>query len=305
MSKKQSMTNISHPVVILLLFLAFSCENDEKAIQNTNNTLDKQISRALLNGYYTEIDDEKSIVFYQNKIFLINKSKEGFSEDKFMFHLIRKDLSFENRDFFKEEVVLPNDTLGIYSRLQILEKNSRIEPFDQIRLGQFVRGSDNDIINLWTFQEKTKNLIGPSKTYKNELKGLINKNIIYEDFLKILEHGKFFKTLNGFHVLLLDDQFFLFANDQNNLIDKFMLHLVRDDNSFENLSFMFDDKSVEFLLEPPFNKYKIAKVIIPINETFNRIRIGQFNDSGNLWVKEFKFDWILSNSQLKYNNEFR
>ena len=67
-----------------------------------------------------------------------------------------------------------------------------------------------------------------------------------------------------------------------------------------NNSFTFDNEKNVFSLEFSGSKIQVAKIALP--ESFDSIRIGEFNSHGNQWVQFLDPDDIRQNPLLKYDN---
>jgi hypothetical protein len=295
--------------IFLILFsislLCISCTNKEtaeppKAISNPTS---KAIKSALLNGFYSQINDDISLLIYQDNIYYFNTNKKGFDNHKFMLHLINKDNSFINIDFFKNDHEIQDSLKGLFKDVAIIKRNVQIDNFKQIRTGQFKINDNKDNENLWVFQTDISKIHNRNEVYKNQLIKVINQNLIHEDFVASLETGVFFEINNGFYILLSDDQLYIIASEIVQLNDKLMLHFVKSDNTFDNHSFFFNSKEYQDFLEEPYNKIRIAKLQIPQNEDYKRVRVGQFNAIGNIWAQEIVLDDVYSNNLLKYSNE--
>lgn len=288
----------------LAFIFLFSCKTNKKD-NNIINSEERSIQRALLNGYYSQIDDNIGVAIYQNNIYYFSNSPNGFSNDKFLLHLIKKDNSFDNKDFLKEKYVLNDSLKGNFSSLDIVNRRINIESYESIRIGQFKRNEDLSTKNIWVKQVKIQDINDQKEQYLNQFSKVLNKNLLNIDFEEDLTFGTFFKTNSDFYVLVSDPNLFFITKDKNATKDKIMLHFIREDNSFKNLSFNFENKEYQQYLEQPYKNLKIAKINLPLEIEFQRIRIGQFNSNGNIWVQELIVEEILKNPLLKYNNEFQ
>jgi hypothetical protein len=265
--------------------------------------LSKALTTALLNGFYHQINSEISVLIYQDNIYYFNTNKKGFDNFKFMLHLINEDNSFQNMDFFKNDYEIQDSLKGLFKDIAIIKRDIQIDNYKQMRTGQFKMNSNGVKENVWAFQYDVSKIQAGSEFYKNELLTTINKNLIHEYFVKSLMTGIFFEINKGFFVLLSDDQLYIIAKPNTMLDDKFMLHFVKSDNTFDNYSFIFKSKEYQDFLETPFNKFRIARLLIPREIEYKRLRIGQFNAEGNVWAQEIFFEDIYSNELLKYNKE--
>ncbi len=121
------------------------------------------------------------------------------------------------------------------------------------------------------------------------------KSTLSED----LENGSFFQNPHGFYVLLTTNDLIIFTKNTTDVTPKFMLHFIKENNTFDNYSFVFSDKE----LKTSFDSLKVARIRIPQNNFF-KIRIGQYKSDENIWVQEFLPIEVRTNPLLKYANEF-
>lgn len=289
-------------LITLVIICFFSCK--ENKIVKSSNSFEGITKRALINGYFTEINDNIAVCFYQDNIFCFSKAENGFGQDEFMLHLIKNNNSFENNSFSKEKFIIEDTLKGRFSPLAIVKINANYASFKSVRIGQFRRHADNSTRNIWAKNILVKDILDAKQGYSNQFKFILNTNLINEDFENDLNFSAFFKTKAEFYILLSDTSIFFISKKKDIIFKKMMLHFLRDDNSFLNNSFDFGDHNYQYLLELPYSNFKIAKIDLPIQEDFDRIRIGQYNVDGNIWVQEIVLSEVYGNKLLKYNKEF-
>jgi len=301
-----NMSKFKQILVVLILFSIISCKTENKNSKEniTESSFEKSLKKELLKGFYTQINEDIGLLLFQNNIYYFNTSLNGFSNNKFLLHLIKQDNSFEAFDFFKDKYTVEDSLTPNFSNLEIIHRQVNFENYRGVRTGQFKRNPDGSTSNLWAKQVSIDDIFDKKESYKNQLKEEIGLNLLNENFLLALNHDVFFKNDFDFYILLNDLEIFLITAGNKNLDSKIMLHLVRQDNSFKNLSFDFRDKEYQMYLEEPFKELKIAKVDLTSDDTFSQIRIGQFNSGGNIWTQQFKIDDVFSNELLRYNGEF-
>ena len=299
------MNKLTHLGLILVAIYFFSCNTNEKNKEKETFTLENSIERALLNGYYTQINENIGVLIYQDIIYSFSRKPKGFSNDKFLLHLVKADNSFDNLDFFKENYTVNDSLTGIFTPLEIVKRKIiNIEQYKSIRIGQFKRNQDGSVKHVWVKQTSVKDIFSIKEQYLNQFKPILKKNILNESFKKDLSFGAFFKTKSAFYILLSDDKVFFIAKNEDKINEKIMLHFIRKDNSFNNKSFKFKTNLYNIFLEKPYKDFQVAMVRIPIEEeNFNKIRIGQYNERGNIWSQEIVLDEIFSNELLKYRDE--
>ena len=289
----------------LVFFFAFffACQEKEKK-EKPINYIEHSIKRSLLDGYYAKVNKNIGVSIYHNNIFIFSTNKNGFSDDKFLFHLVKEDRSFDNYDFNKEKYLLNYSVKSTFSPLNIVHKKIKIEDYKDIRIGQFSIKKDKTTENIWSKQISIEDILNRKKKYLNEYKSILDNNILNTDFKNDLVFGKFFEIKSQFYILLSHTNIYLITKKE--VINKnCMLRFVKFDNSFYNKSFNFDSQNHQVFLEPPYSDLRIAKIGIPNHEDFYKIRIGQFNELGNIWAQEVIIDEIDNNELLKYNNEFK
>ena len=301
------LTNLHKGIFLLLIFFfGTSCnKTKDNQSQNTQNTpYDILLNRALLNGYYFQQNENLGICFSNSMVYLLSDDKNVLGKGFVLFHFIKKDNTFENRDFKASNYTL-NDTLfNKFKNLHVVQAPLEYDNYLRIRIGQYIRLEDGRAQNIWVKEIDVERIRNKNSFYKNEFQSQINKNILNETFEIGLQLGTFFKNSNGVYILFESDFIYLMVNKTDNFEDKFMLHFIDETNTFINKSFFLKDKEIQNFLEPPYSNMRIARIPLP-EEPFVKIRIGQYNDEGNIWVQEFILEDILENPLLKYNNEFQ
>lgn len=289
----------------ILICVLFSCKGEkEEESQKQLTAFDKMLKRALINGYYEQVDNDMGIAIYQDKMFILSNDRMHV-KNNFLLHFLKEDKSFINKDFNFKNGIIKNSEFNLFKNLTIIKKEIPDLDFKSIRIGQYFRDKNGKPSNVWV-KKIVKNKIKPSsKKYGNEFREQINLNILDEDFRKSLIVDKFFKNKRGDYILLNDSYIYFIIASNRELKDNFMLHFVKNDNTFINRSFSFKSKSFQNFLETPYSALKIARIEIPyVEDQFLKIRIGQYNHDGNIWAQELIVKEIEENALLKYNNEF-
>jgi len=294
-------------LVIFAVFsgiLVWSCRDQVAHRDGKETETDLRLKTALLKGYYEQVTDDIGIVAYKNDLYYFSMAPEGFSSDKFMLHLIRHDLSFSNRDFYNKDAIVDSTLTHLFRNVQVLNRTIQPEDFQAFRTGQF-RKTDEGNENLWTIQAKFAEIKKKRRTYKNEWTNEIGVNLLSEYFENALAKGVFFQIRNGFFILLYDDILYFITADEANLTDRVMLHFIKDDHTFENVSFPIEQMEYQQYLEPPYNRLRIARIDLPMDKrNFSKIRVGQYNSHGNLWVQIINIEEVYTNELLRYEHQF-
>lgn len=290
------------PSIFFILLFLFSCQDTQKQTKTELSTAEKNLKRALANGYYSQINDDIGVSFYQNNIYFFSTNDQGFSDDKFLLHLINQDRSFVNNDFVNNGFSINDSLSNSFANIDVIQRTINYQKYKSIRIGQFKRNPDQSTSNIWAKEILVNDILNLKESYKNQLP--TNKNLVNEAFLKHLHYGKFFKSSSDFYILLSDDNMFFITNNNNAIKEKVMLHFIREDKTFNNLSFEFEPLQYQQFLEQPFKDLQIVKIHIPEDDYYPKIRIGQYNEDGNIWVQEFFVKDIYDNELLVYNNEF-
>ena len=139
----------------------------------------------------------------------------------------------------------------------------------------------------------------------NEKEGFDQRNTSNKSqaFDAILNSGVYFKNGHGMGVLFTSDALFLIAYDSIDLQQRSFAHFLRDDGSFANNSFSHKKYTYQNKLNLRNKNIKIARVEIENIEEFSKIRIGQYNQSGNIWSQVFVIEEVLKNPLLRYDFE--
>lgn len=118
------------------------------------------------------------------------------------------------------------------------------------------------------------------------------------DLNKDLQNSFFFRNPNGFYIFLTKTHLVIITEDSTDLDLKFMLHFVKENNTFDNYSFQFSDKE----LKANIKGFRAVKIKMP-KTNFLKIRLGQYVETKNVWAQEFHPDEIRANPLLKYESE--
>jgi hypothetical protein len=304
---KFMLTFLQNGIFSLLIFtIISSCADNKEGTKekSTNTNNDVLLNRALVNGYYTQLTDNIGLSAYNNKIYLLTGAENGFSEDVFLFHLVKRDHTFSNKDFKRDEYLISDSLFNKFKSLSVIQLPMNRVEFNEIRIGQYSRQEDLKTKNIWVNQISAKEIQARNSRYKNQFEDFINKNLINGSFKLSLQFGVFFKNNQGFNILYGDGFIYIISEQNIATEDKFMLHFIDKENKFVNQSFNINEQRFQDQLEPPYSNLNITRIPLP-NEPFIQIRIGQFNSSGNIWAQQFSLEDILGNPLLKYNNEFQ
>ena len=201
------------------------------------------------------------MAIHQNYIYLFNMNcKEEFTKNTFFINYKLRKGKFSKFDYDGENLIL-NDSL--------------INRFKKINIIKF--------------------------KIPDTIDSLLDTNIIKENFQKSLKNDTFFQTVNNNLYVLLSEDFIYFIADKNfDTRFNFMLHLVRKNYEFSNLSFKFDEYLIKNFIDTDID---IARVPLPNNNNYHKIRIGQYNEGKNIWVQEFLPQRVKSNELLKFEDE--
>ena len=291
---------------VLIFIFIVSCINKSDNPKESNKYTDTDIllNRALLKGYYHQISQDMGVCLSGNKIYFLTDKKNESKNEIFLLHFVNEDYTFINKDFKGNKHLIEDSLLHKFEKLSVIQAPLIRGKHKNIRFGQYNRLEDGSTQNIWQKQISVNMTEADKFFYKNEFENLINKNILNESFELSLRFGAFFKNAQGFYILYDDDFIYIITKELNVLEDKFMLHFIDEKNNFVNKSFFLKDQQFQNHLEEPYSFLSITRISLP-NEPFVKIRIGQFDSTGNKWTQEFKPDEIINNPLLKYVNEFQ
>lgn len=297
------MNSIKKLLIISLLFISSCNINKSKPVKICDLVeTECKLIEALSKNYYTQVNENIGLCITKDTLYLLTNSKSGFQNNTFMFHTINEDNSFINNDFKKEKYILNQKQFERIKDLKIISVPLLNKNYNSLRIGQYVRKKDGSTSNIWSKTITYSTVISKRSTYKNEMINQSEVNIVNESFFKTLSNGVFFKNSNGFYLLYDNDFIYIIGSSSQNFKDKFLLHFIKKDNTFTNESFFAKYFSIQDYLTRPYGDYVVLKKSI-VDEKFEKIRIGQFNTNGNIWMQEFDFNLLKSNPLLIYKNE--
>ena len=296
--------NIRLLILVMVLSTCLSCERRNSTTQSSITEGELFIRKGLLNGHFQKIDKDKYLAIYENSLWLISDAPGGFSKDKFVFELSAKGGDGISPVLNIEQTRLDAVSLGSFRDLEILFYEWGQKEYDQLYLGQIRRSQDSND-TLWQTRVNLNNARMRPNQYNNELAKSTGINLRQSEFQRLLFEGVFFTINKKFYVLISQDAIYLINENRESTADKMMLHFIRENNEFVNKSFNFSSREYQNFLEEPYLNLLIAKVNIPGElENFPKIRLGQYNEKGNIWVQVLDTKEILSNELLRYQSEF-
>lgn len=288
----------------MVLCTCLSCERQNSTAQSSISDGELFIRKGLLNGHFQKVDKDKYLAIYENALWLISNAQGGFPKSEFVFELSAIDGDRSSPDFNIEQTRLDPVSLGNFRDLEILFYEWGQTEYDQLYLGQIRRDQDS-IDTLWQTKVNLNNARMRPNHYNNELAKSTGINLRQSEFQRQLFEGAFFRIDKEFYVLITGDAIYLINENQERTTEKVMLHFIRENNEFINKSFNFSSREYQRFLEEPYLNLMIAKVSIPGEiENFSKIRLGQYNEKGNIWVQILDTKEILSNELLRYQSEF-
>jgi|GEM_PF-5108446 len=286
---------------LLLFLILVSCNSNNNKTNKLNNTVeDKNLNIALTKGYFL-LEKEIGISVYQNTIYLLTNINHGFDSDKFLLHYIDSSRNFINKDFYKNQHQIPDSLLSKFKNLSVIKIPMIKGNYESIRIGQFKRDESNKTQNIWAREIQIRDVENRTSVYKNQFSDLISNNLLKESFERSLNHSTFFKTSQNLYILYEEDFIYFLAPNNFPVQEKFILHFINKKNTFLNYSFNFEEFQLQDYLEKDI---LIARIPTPTFNSYYKIRIGQFNSEGNIWVQEFVPEEIKKNPLLRYNGEF-
>lgn len=286
-------------VVFYLLLTIISCKDEQEDIKFEKPCF---FLNALEEGDFFVTKNNIAFLIHKDSLYFIAASEKGFTQDSFLLNFIKDDGSFFNADIVIAKNKFNKIFVDEYPKLNIFITPIDLSDYSGIRVVQYKRDINHKPINVWSEQIFTKSLAKGNNRYTNELDEFLEINFLNTMFKKDLKDGVFFENPFGFYVLLTKTNVYLITAKDKNLLSPIMLHLVKQDNTFENLSFKFNSKEIQTFLETPFDEWRIAKIQLPEVPYF-KIRFGQYTSNGNLWAQEIWPNELWSNPLLKYNKE--
>lgn len=284
---------------VCFCFIFFSCakeiniDDNQSEMQHT-----RVVSKALYDGYYKQLEDHIGLSVYNGKAFLLINKDDTLIENFALW--LSFDSDIESNGMNKEIVILRKISVTGFGNLKIISGKIQSDEYKSLRVG---RVTERD--TLWGAEISHKEITKSASVYGNEFQGIIGRNVIEGEFEKDLQTGVFFKNESGFYILIGEESIYFIASGNKKNNSNIMLHFLRENNTFINLSFLFKNKRIDRLLSSKYSNLIIAKVEVPRKIKYSKIRIGEFNSDGNLWLKILDINSIKNNKLLRYNEEFK
>lgn len=288
--------------LLLISILLISCNSKQSNIsQKKTNKIEAHITKSISNGFFKKLNENIFVAIYQNNVYLFSESKNYFKNNKIGYILKKKDGTTKEKKIATFNSEINHSDKGIYAPLSVVYKRVNIDNYNYIEIGEF---TTNEVYNYkWSYKLDLTEVFEKWSRYQNEFKSIIKTNLLQINFEKALKYGVFFKNPHGFYILIDMDDIYFITNTKEMVEDKFMLHLIKEDNSFINRSFKFKDFDFSNFLEKPYKNLIISRVNIDTESLYHQLRIGQYNNEGNIWVQQFFLGELFSNDLLRHKNE--
>jgi hypothetical protein len=290
---------------LVLLVLQFQgCLTKEKVEQhNLSGSKQDRLFRKFIENPLLTVRENFAVLLDTDTLYLLNTNPENELPLPFELHLVLQDGSFINNDFQPSDFLVKPYDNGILQGIRIRKIPLRSAEFDSIRIGQFSRDSGT-ITMKWQKGVDLKELRGNGKQECGLIPSGNLKALHNWVFREHLNEGVFARVPNDFYLLLKGKTCWVITRKVREALPNMMFHYIRDDGGFDNYSFSFEDSSFQACLGG-FSDLNITR--INLEKEFNeylKIRLGQYNSKGNIWVQTFHVQRILENDLLHYENEF-
>jgi hypothetical protein len=292
-------------IVFLISLTHNSCRQDRIFDQGTNKTpKHSRLYSKLIENPLIPLNSEFSVFIDTDTLYLLNFLPDREATLRFQFHIVNEDGTFINQDFDPQKfIVTPEKTkelIGIKIRKIPLPNKF----FNHIRLGQYSRQAGR-IEKKWQSNVSRNQLLGNGKQ-RCENRISDKQKILYQKiFQQHLDEGVFVEVQYGINVLFRGKKIWLITQNNSQETPNFMLHLIKENGDFDNLSFSVKESTFTECLGLHLNDRYITLLNLEKDyEYYNSIRIGQFNNNGNLWAETLKIDRLSENVLLRYQGEF-
>ncbi|MBA4745341.1 MAG: hypothetical protein H2058_08785 [Muricauda sp.] len=289
-----------------LVCLFLSCQSPEKKSEVNHKIVQTELDEAFVNGYFEKGQDETYVLINKKSIYYFFKEREEFLRYKVMLHMIKKDNTFDNLDFFPNHQRISQLTKTGFGDFDTISIKFESKGFVGIRTGQFKRTENGGSKNIWAkqiqFSEISTNSNNPAK---EKFLKTIGMNSLRNHFAMRLHTGSFYRNTFGFYVLLSKNELFMITPKEVAAKNKMMVHLIKENGDFDNLSGLFSNKWYCKCANSEEGELIVYRVVLQDLGSFEKLRLGEFNDYGNKWVQELYLNEVFSNKLLRYNNEFK
>lgn len=275
------------------VFVLWSCRPN-LPIKRSCENLDG-FSNILLNSYWYSVNEEDGIAITKDSLYFIFRNKNFSDKNEVMIHYIMEDGTFLNRDFplnnFGYRVSFSNQ----FKDLNIYGSSLERINFKNLALAYYTR-ENYGIIKHWEKVISSEDLNKKTSIYRNELTGILGDNLLKSEIECALENGVCFENNKEFSFLMNNGFLYILKPKAMKSEDNFMVHFIYDKNKFINKSFNFYNSNTVYPINIQGKDLIVSKLSIP-KEEFNKIRIGEYNKNGNVWVQFFS-PIELSNNPL-------
>lgn len=286
--------NISLLFAISVLVL-WSCRPN-LPINTSCENLDS-FSNILLNSYWFSVNEKDGIAISKDSLYFIFRNKNFSVKNEIMIHYIMEDGTFINRDFPLNNFDYRASFSNQFRDLKIYGTSLERLNFKNLALGYYTR-ENKGIVKYWEKIISADDLNKKMKIYRNELIDVFGVNLLKSEIECALEKGVCFENNKEFSFLIGNGFLYILKPKTIKSEDNFMVHFITDKNKFINKSFNFYNSSTVYPLTIRGKELIVSKLSLP-KEEFNKIRIGEYNKNGNLWVQFFSPSELSNNPLLR------
>lgn len=288
----------------MMLFLSLvSCYSENPPKDGVDTRWDRKIAQSLINGYYSEINDNLSFSIFQDRILVFSLDSANFSPNQLA---IRPELG-EEIDNKLEFTRLRDSSFRVFRPVEVFQYHLVDKRSAAIKMDLFTLGTTQKEL-LWSKKINFDELIENKKVYTDEMDELIGVNLLERHYVEGLSKGIFFEIRNGFYIMIHDYVLYLITKQESDLKSKMMLHFIYEDGSFVNSSFLFQSREIQSYFDGKYANLKIARVDIPYGKSnhgvMKKIRVGQYDEKGNIWLQIIGLEDVKKNELLRYHGEF-
>lgn len=293
------MLNILQKISIVLLvnsLFFISCERSQN-FQECDSV--NYFQNKLLSNFWYSVSDSSNILITKDSLFYFVDKLSNKGETTFKLHVINNDTVLI-KDFTLNNQYRTDRFSGQPKSLQIYGVPLDNGSYQKLLLGEYYI-DDGKIIENWKSTIPKKHINSIKYKYKDELDEFIGDDLILSELRCQFSHSPYFENDKGFGFLLGEKFIYILKPTDHTTRGKFMFHFIREDKTFVNESFDFDNPENFITLQ--WDKILMNVVKIPYNSSdCDRVRIGEYTSNGNIWVQFFNITEVKGNPLLRYKN---
>jgi hypothetical protein len=302
--------------MVMLCIVLFSCKEDSKTNTITDSkaskaeeakikATEKQIEKALYEGYFVQNEKGFDLALKDNTIYLFKTNpSEKDTQPNFFLDVVPEKADLLNFDLPTAKISFNDSLSKNFENVAVYKVEvPKVDGVYEIIIGQY----DNSG-RIWSTSIQSHILNQKITDYKNEYVSNTKTNRYLDKFESAFKQGYFMMYPQGYD-MLVDKNIIYFIKPTNQNVDvdtRFYLH-IKFSNVKETMVLDFSGKEhqINHLLGPKYKNFTVIRKEIPSDKNMVEIGAGQFNNEGRPWQVIYDLEKMYDNISYYYDNQYK